>query len=68
VAVREYQTEVGAADYVFFVDGKPVGILEAKKEEEGHHLIIDEEQSASYAKSKLKYINSSVPTFLKFTI
>ena len=35
VAVREYQTDVGPADYVLFVDVKPVGIIEAKREEEG---------------------------------
>lgn len=34
VAVREYLTDVGPADYVLFVDGKPVGIIEAKREEE----------------------------------
>ena len=31
VAVCEYQTEVGPADYVLFVEGKPVGIIEANK-------------------------------------
>jgi len=31
VAVREYSTEVGPADYVLFVHQKPVGIIEAKK-------------------------------------
>ena len=30
IAVREYQTDVGPADYVLFVDRKPVGIIEAK--------------------------------------
>ncbi|MEN9445449.1 MAG: hypothetical protein RIS47_2340 [Bacteroidota bacterium] len=34
VAVREYQTDIGPADYVLFVDKKPVGIIEAKREEE----------------------------------
>ncbi|MCK5069374.1 MAG: hypothetical protein KAR01_02490, partial [Desulfocapsa sp.] len=29
VAVREYQTDAGPADYVLFVDRKPVGIIEA---------------------------------------
>ena len=38
VAVREYQTDVGPADYVLFIDRKPVGIIEAKREEEGHRL------------------------------
>ena len=32
-AVREYQTDIGPADYVLFVDKKPVGVIEAKKED-----------------------------------
>lgn len=55
VAVREYQTDIGPADYVLFVDRKPVGIIEAKREEEAHHLTQVEEQSYTYARSKLKY-------------
>ncbi len=55
VAVREYQTDAGPADYVLFVDRKPVGILEAKKEDEGYRLTIHESQTEGYAKSKLKY-------------
>ena len=35
IAVREYSTEVGPADYVLFVNHKPVGVIEAKREEEG---------------------------------
>ncbi len=34
VAVHEYQTDVGPADYVLFVNRKPVGIIEAKRDEE----------------------------------
>lgn len=56
VAVTEYQTEIGPADYVLFVEGKPVGVIEAKKEEEGVHLTIHEDQSKDYADSKLKYL------------
>ena len=36
VAVREYQTSSGPVDYLLFVDQKPAGVIEAKKEEEGH--------------------------------
>ena len=43
VAVREYQTGIGPADYVLFVEGKPVGIVEAKKEEEGVRLTTHED-------------------------
>ena len=38
VAIREYPTDVGPADYVLFVDRQPVGIIEAKREDEGHRL------------------------------
>ena len=31
-AVREYQTDVGPADYVLFVNKKTVGVIEAKRE------------------------------------
>lgn len=34
--MREYLTDVEPASYVLFVDGKPVGIVEAKRKEEGH--------------------------------
>lgn len=58
VAVREYATDAGPADYVLFVDRKPVGVIEAKREEEGHRLTVVEEQSTGYATSKLKYLNN----------
>lgn len=45
IAVREYSTEVGPADYVLFIDKKPLGLIEAKRAEEGHHLSVVEEQS-----------------------
>ena len=45
LAVREYQTEVGPADYVLFVDQKPVGVIEAKREEEGQKLTVHETQA-----------------------
>lgn len=64
VVVREYQTDVGPADYILFVDQKPVGVIEAKKEEEGHRLTSVEEQSAEYATSKLKYLNNDSLPFV----
>lgn len=64
VAVREYQTDVGFADYVLFVDRKPVGIIEAKREDEGHRLTVVEEQSTGYAKAKLKYLNNDPLPFV----
>jgi len=64
VAVREYLTDVGPADYVLFVDRKPVGIIEAKREEEGHRLTVVEEQSKEYANAKLKYLKNDPLSFV----
>ncbi len=62
IAVCEYGTNVGPADYVLFVDAKPVGLIEAKREEEGVRLTMHEEQSIEYATAKLKYIaNDPLP-------
>ena len=44
VAIREYPTDSGIADYVLFVDRQALGIVEAKREEEGHRLTVVEEQ------------------------
>ena len=64
VAVREYQTDVGPADYVLFVDRNPVGIIEAKREDEGYRLTVVEDQSSDYAKAKLKYLNNDPLPFV----
>ena len=64
IAVREYSTEVGPADYVLFVDKKPVGIIEAKREDEGVRFSMHENQLEGYAKAKLKYIDNEPLPFL----
>lgn len=64
IAVREYQTEVGPADYVLFVDRKPVGVIEAKREKEGQNITAVEDQSNQYAASKLKYIDNEPLPFI----
>ncbi len=64
VAVREYSTEVGPADYVLFVHQKPVGIIEAKREEEGIKFSTHEGQVEEYAKAKLKLIDNQPLPFL----
>lgn len=61
IAVREYQTDVGPADYVLFVDKKAVGVIEAKKEELGHKITEVEEQTEGYAAAKLKWVSNSQP-------
>lgn len=57
VAVREYPTSTGPVDYALFVEGKPVGVVEAKKDDVGENITIVEEQSGRYANSKFKYVN-----------
>ena len=64
VAVTEYQTDIGPADYVLFVDKKPVGIIEAKRVEEAIHFTVHESQSESYASAKLKYLDNEKLPFV----
>ena len=64
VAVREYLTDVGPADYVLFIDGKACGVIEAKREEEGHRINIHEEQGENYAKAQLKYLKNQPLPFV----
>ena len=64
IAVKEYQTDVGPADYVLFVDRTPVGILEAKREEMGQNISVVEVQSKEYAKAKLKYLDNEPLRFV----
>ena len=46
VAVREFPLKSGFTDYMLYVDGKAVGVVEAKPE--GHTLVGVELQSAKY--------------------
>ncbi|NYZ64634.1 DEAD/DEAH box helicase family protein [Endozoicomonas sp. SM1973] len=61
VAVREYQTNIGPADYVLFVDKQAVGVIEAKPATWGEKITTVEEQSQGYAKAALKWVNNSTP-------
>src|SRR6056297_2680844 len=61
IAVREYQTDVGPADYVLFVDRKAVGVIEAKPDSWGVKLTSVEEQSEGYANAKLKWVSNAEP-------
>jgi len=60
-AVREYQTDVGPADYVLFVDKKAVGVIEAKREDLAHNITTVEQQTEGYAAAKLKWVNNKEP-------
>ncbi|MCL2093572.1 MAG: DEAD/DEAH box helicase family protein [Treponema sp.] len=55
VAVREFYTDTGPVDYLLFVDRKPVGMIEAKKAEEGQNITTHEKQSKRYIKSGIKW-------------
>lgn len=61
IAVREYQTDIGPADYVLFVDKTALGVIEAKKEEVGQNITTVEDQTSGYAGAKLKWINNNQP-------
>ncbi len=58
IALREYQTSEGPADYVLFVDRAPVGVIEAKREEKGEGLSGVEVQTEGYRTAKLKHIDN----------
>jgi type I restriction enzyme R subunit len=64
IAVKEYLTDVGPADYVLFVDGKPCGVIEAKREEEGHRMNVHESQGEEYANAKLKHLKNEPLPFV----
>lgn len=61
VAVREYHTDTGPADYVLFVDRHPVGVIEAKRDEAGENITRAEEQTLRYAHATLKWRQDDAP-------
>ncbi|WP_216671197.1 DEAD/DEAH box helicase family protein [Mangrovicoccus sp. HB161399] len=61
IAVREYQTDNGPADYVLFADRQPVGVVEAKPDSWGEKLTTVEHQSSGYAHAQLKWVSGSAP-------
>jgi type I restriction enzyme R subunit len=61
VAVKEFQTDIGPADYALFVDKMAAGVIEAKPKDWGHKITMVEEQSSSYAAATLKWVNNKEP-------
>ncbi|SDI85260.1 type I restriction endonuclease subunit R [Chryseobacterium jejuense] len=59
MAIREYPTSVGPVDYMLFVNQKPLGVIEAKKEDEGYRLTTVEEQSTDYANAEIKFFKNT---------
>ncbi|WP_432799631.1 DEAD/DEAH box helicase family protein [Poriferisphaera sp. WC338] len=58
VIVRELPTSQGPADYVIFIDSKPVGVIEAKKAEEGFHLKQHQAQANKYRNNPIKILQN----------
>lgn len=61
VAVREYPTDTGPADYVLFVNRAAVGVIEAKREDAGANLTTTEAQTGRYANATLKWRQDQTP-------
>ena len=61
VAVREYPTDSGPADYVLFVNRHALGVIEAKKDSAGENLTATEAQTERYANATLKWRKDSTP-------
>ena len=59
VAVREYPSDTGPADYVLFVNREPVGVIEAKPD--NTILTFVESQTERYAGSTLKWRLKATP-------
>jgi type I restriction enzyme, R subunit len=55
VAVREFPTDTGPADYVLFVHRTAVGVIEAKKDSAGENITVVEDQTQRYATANLKW-------------
>ncbi len=64
IAIREYPTGVGPADYCLFTDKRAVGVVEAKPDDWGAKITTVETQSGAYASAELKWVKSQEP--LKF--
>lgn len=59
IAVREYPTDRGPAEYVLFIERNIIGVIEAKRPEMGQHLNVATEQTARYvAAERLKRIQA----------
>src|SRR5438046_1201232 len=67
IAVREYQTDVGPADYVLFIDKMPVGVIEAKTEDWGQKITTGSGKTytpITFISRLLKFVNAKRILFL----
>ena len=58
VAVREFPISTGPVDYALFLEGIPVGIVEAKRDDVGENITEVERQDSRYANSTFKWVQS----------
>ena len=56
VALREFPTSTGPVDYALFIEGTPVGIIEAKKDDVVENITAVEGQSNRYVNSTFKWV------------
>lgn len=61
VAVREFPTDTGPADYVLFVNRNAVGVIEAKKDSAAENITVVERQTEGYAAATLKWRKGNTP-------
>ncbi len=60
VVVREFPSNSGPIDYLIFIDGKPIGVIEAKETNKAENLTAVELQSKKYAESGLLHVKNEV--------
>ena len=60
IAVREYRTDTGPADYVL-LNRQTVGVIEAKRDESGENLTVAEVQTERYVNATLKWRMQTTP-------
>ncbi len=61
IVICEYDTDKGPADYILFVDKIPVGVIEAKKEDEAQNITVHEDQILGYSTAKLRWFKDNQP-------
>ena len=59
VALREVPLKSGRCDYLLLVDRQPVGIVEAKREEEGKNLSVVADQSGRYGENLPDFLRTA---------
>ncbi|MGA9450907.1 MAG: type I restriction-modification enzyme R subunit C-terminal domain-containing protein [Verrucomicrobiia bacterium] len=66
IAAREVPLTTGPCDYLLLVNRKPIGIVEAKRKEQGKNLSVAAEQSTRYASSLPEFLAAVTPGKLPF--